>query len=62
MSAPYHPDYDDYTVYTAAFKYPHNPQPVVPTSTPEPCQQPVNGQVSFLALGPSWQTVRAVEC
>lgn len=48
LAGPFHPDFDDYSIYYDGWKYPHNPQPVVPNPSPTPCQQPVNGEASHL--------------
>lgn len=43
LSSTSHGDFDDYTIYTDAFNYPHNPQPVVPLPGNPPCTAQVVG-------------------
>jgi hypothetical protein len=50
LSSPVHGDFDDYTIYTDASKYPHNPQPFVPLPGEVPCTSPVIGTVSMTVL------------
>ncbi|KAK9918089.1 hypothetical protein WJX75_001118 [Coccomyxa subellipsoidea] len=50
LSSPVHGDFDDYTIYTDASKYPHNPQPFVPLPGEVPCTSPVIGTDFFQSM------------